>query len=202
MEESPGKSVDLGCDRPQPFARFGERDPFQRGTKTYLVLFSCMAIFLVAPAVWLIACTFDPDSTPGGRPLVLAAAALLLALPARVAFVVLRRRRKTGLWSVRSTPEERIQLAAKWSRPVRPWLKKLATAIWIVAAALWMWGSISNLIRSPRSVTDWLMAVVWSWILAGNIWSYVRKSKRTCPSPSAAVAIEHLTDTRQDPPSN
>jgi hypothetical protein len=86
-------------------------------TRIYVIAFTAMALFLVAPAAWLVLQTFSADATLARRLLLLSMAAFLLALPGRVAWVVLRRRRRTGHWSLRLSHEERLQLAAKWGRP-------------------------------------------------------------------------------------
>jgi MFS family permease len=134
----------------------------------------CMVVFLVAPAVWFIWAATCSDESLGFRGGLLLFAAALLVLPGRSAWFALRRKWKTGRWSI--SPEERLEMRGKWAAWDTPSRQKkvkiAATILWVMNAGLWITGAVrgANPIR-------WFSAVAMTFAAVMNLVNLYRKPK-------------------------
>jgi hypothetical protein len=173
------------------------------GRRRHTTALAVIMLLLVVPAAWLVVVAFSsgPDITRTGRLLLLSLAAVLLALPCRIVWVLLRRRRKTGRWTLRPTQEERVELAAKWSQPVRPQVRYISTALYVFAATIW----VLLIVHEPHNLLNWVTGLVFVVIAVQNLWQL--KQKSTLPLPLWATPdTQHSTDSangsKQDPPTS
>ena len=149
-------------------------------------MFGAVTVFLVAPAVWLVIVAVQEGSTWRDWLLLGSLAAILLLLPARIVWVQVRRRWKTGAWSLRPTPEERIALHAKWGVPKTGMLWRIARSSWftsgisVLSCALVL-GTLLRPHHPPLSRTDVTVVVVLVLSVVLNLWILLRGSKRNEP---------------------
>jgi hypothetical protein len=157
--------ADSAPNPPTPFERL-QRPPKPRVVAAIL---AGMFLLLFLPGVF----TLYLGVTPGGnlreRLLLLALAATFLFLPARMAWVSIGRKLRTGKWT--PSPEERLKNRAKWSSTgPSPWFLRAVPALNIVCALAW----IGIAIHSRTEIWSWTVAVIWVGICVQSL--YRRKS--------------------------
>jgi hypothetical protein len=159
-----------------------------------LVGFFMFFLAIGSCALWF---AFRPSQVLHIRLMMFSAAALALALPARAAWVVLRRKRKTGQWSI--SDEERQKWLAKnaeakakkpaWLRYVPSWLRNdtrdpqgmiLSFAITFTPIA------IINIVMAYRrhfDAFDCFIAALWVLLVSFCIGNLLRKPRAVSTSP-------------------
>jgi len=88
-------------------------------TRALVMVMTAVAVFFITPAVGIVYYAFNVgcDCNLYVRGFALVIAAVLLILPCRMAYIVVKRRIRTGGWTLRPTQEERVELVAKWTDP-------------------------------------------------------------------------------------
>ncbi len=155
--------------------------PQMAGWKRWLgiaavTLLTLTMVGLVYCSVRLCIFAAAPDGTLRYRLATLAIAALLLVMPGRIAWVLLRRKWKTGTF--RLSPE---QLAAVRARCAQPWslrLRILTAAAGVIVAGMQTFMAFRH---SPHSMNFAIVATAW-WIIAG-LWIHRVFKPAKCAIP-------------------
>jgi hypothetical protein len=151
-----------------------------------MLILSGAVIFMVLPAAWFIWTAFSPGQAMPVRWINLLFAALLLFLPVSAAWILLRRKWRTGHWM--PSPEERMQQLAKYAAKHpqfhASWLKPVLTPIWLAIIALWITREIYP--RPQHAQHGWLHLPMDLWLLmaALNLWLLYRTpGSKATPKP-------------------
>ncbi|WP_142988287.1 hypothetical protein [Granulicella rosea] len=160
--------------------------------RTRVLVMTVIAAFFMVPAVEIVYAAFKVgcDCNLYVRGFALVIAAVLLILPGRIAYVIARRRVRTGEWALRPTQEERVELVAKWTEPTSGSLKLLKnTDRWDVYLDLIITFngvlSLWNDLHSPWSLFNGLGFAFWSVVL----YFYGRSLYRRAASRLGRLAI-------------
>jgi hypothetical protein len=104
-----------------------------------IIIFLAVAgtLLLVIPGIYVLTSAFAADTPISERLLLFSIAAVLLALPARVAFLTARRKRTTGQFL--PADAERLKNRSKWAADREsPLRKKLSKVFWIGTSIFWL----------------------------------------------------------------
>jgi hypothetical protein len=150
-------------------------DPLIRPQPTWIGI-----VVLVVAALLVGAFTFSavealrPGQSFGHRMVQVFFAALLLILPARVVWVGIRRRVRTGSWSV--SPEERRANLTKAAatRPLPRWLDFTFPILFVLIAAI----NLRKSWNSHLQGLDLFYATFWIAFAVYSVWSAFRQFKR------------------------
>jgi hypothetical protein len=164
-------------------------------TKVYIAVIAFMAFLLISAGLLLwLAFIPDPDLTQRWRLMPLTMAAALLIIPVWFAWVLIRRKRKTGQWgpTEQERQEMRVKLAnqrpAAWLRFVPSWLKnestdprglKLILAVFTTTLTVFI---VTVAIRHHVHGLVLLSPAILLLLTANSIWDLYRKPKRTSSS--------------------
>jgi uncharacterized protein with PQ loop repeat len=156
----------------------------------YAGIITFVVLFMILPAACLIAQSFSTDVTRTERLLVLTLAALLLLLPGRIMQLAIRRRVKTGRWSLRPSPAERAENFARLARQRTPQqLRRTSTLLWLCDGitlplyliVLWKYLKPNH---APLDSIDRVIAGFWILMIALSLFSIYRKLTQ---KPAAAA---------------
>jgi len=154
------------------------------GYTNLIALYLFLTVLALAGA-WLIYVAITVDDTIAARLAVLALAGMCLSLPGLFLWMLLCRKRETGIF--RLSPRERAaHLAgsrARYDRRVLLWLGYVYVVIWLVIAAIW----ITEILVRPHHSVETIIYPCLALISAGvSIYNVLRPSSGSSGKSGAA----------------
>ena len=139
-------------------------------TKTYVVL-TAFILLIILVSVFATTLSFSSNATRTDRLILLPIALLLLLVPGRFVQITIRRRRKTGLWTLQPSSEERAAYFARHGQQPPQQARRISILSWLSDGMMLSIGLINlwQLLRpnhAPLDGGDRFLVGLWMLMLA------------------------------------